>query len=290
MADKTDSKQGGDKPAGGKDFSGSRGGKDKRDEKPRGRPQQVSIKPIISASGKEVKGVVRLAGKDLRGSLPLRRAIVSVKGIGINLGEVISVIACKELSVTEASMVGELSEPQVEKLEHILKNPGEYGVPERMFNRQKDLLTGNTVHLIGSDLTFTVRQDIDHEKDANTWKGYRHAYGQKVRGQHTRSTGRTGMTVGVLRKAVLAGAAQAAAAAGAQAAGAAAAAVPGAKGGAAPGAKGAAPAAGAGAKAPAAAAGASPSGARGGGAAGQAGAKAPAAGKAAAPAKKEEKK
>ena len=274
MADKTDSKQGGDKPAGGKDFSGSRGGSDKKAEKPRGRPQQVSIKPIISASGKEVKGVVRLAGKDLRGSLPLRRAIVSVKGIGINLGEVISVIACNTLGVTEKSMVGELSEQQVEKLEHMLKNPAEYGVPIRMLNRQKDIYTGNDAHLIGSDLTFTVRQDIDHEKDANTWKGYRHAYGQKVRGQRTRSTGRTGMTVGVLRKAVLAGAAQAAAAAGAQAAGAAAA--TGAKGApAAPGAKGAAT--------PVAKGGAAPA------AGGKAPAGAPAA-KAAAPAKKEEAK
>ena len=245
MADKTDSKQGGEKHEKGT-ISGAKtvqeaGEKPQREQ--RGRPQQVSYKPIISASGKEVKGIVRLAGKDLRGSLPLRRAIVSVKGIGINLGEVISVIACAQLGVTEESMVGELSEQQVEKLEHILKNPEEFGVPTRMLNRQKDLVTGNTMHLIGSDLTFTVRQDIDHEKDSNTWKGYRHAYGQKVRGQHTRSTGRTGMTVGVMRKAVLAGAAAAAQAAGAQAAGAAGAAAPGAKGGAAPGA--AAPAKGA---------------------------------------------
>ena len=263
MADKTDSKQGGEKPQekqGG--FSGSKTGQAAKQarEQQRGRPQQISTKPIVSASGKEVKGIVRLAGKDLRGSLPLRRAIVSVKGIGINLGEVISVIACKELSVTEESMVGELSEQQVEKLEHILKNPAEFGVPLRMLNRLKDLYTGNDVHLIGSDLTFTVKQDIDHEKDANTWRGYRHAYGQKVRGQRTRSTGRTGMTVGVMRKAVLAGAAAAAQAAGAQAAGAAAAAAPGAKGAAAPAAaRGAAPAAGAKAGgAPAAKGGAAP--------------------------------
>jgi small subunit ribosomal protein S13 len=113
-----------------------------------------------------------------------------------------------------------------------------------------------------------VRQDIDHEKESNTWKGYRHAYGQKVRGQRTRSTGRTGMTVGVLRKAVLAKAGAAAAAqtgAAAQAAGA-------------PGAASAAGAKGAPAAAPKA--GAAPAGK----------AAVPAAAKAAAPAKKDEAK
>ncbi|MHA1858204.1 MAG: 30S ribosomal protein S13, partial [Candidatus Thorarchaeota archaeon] len=32
------------------------------------------------------------------------------------------------------------------------------------------------------------------------WRGIRHALGLKVRGQHTRTTGRRGATVGVSRK------------------------------------------------------------------------------------------
>jgi len=233
------------------------------------RPQQaVSSKPIVSASGKEVKGIVRLAGRDLKGALPIGRAITSVRGVGITLGTVLSQVAFQQLGMNDKTMVGELSEEEVEKLEKILQHPENYGVPTRMLNRQKDLFTGNDVHLIGSDLAYVVRQDIDHEKESNTWKGYRHTYGQKVRGQRTRSTGRTGMTVGVLRKAVLAKAGAAAAAqtgAAAQAAGA----------------PGAAPAAGAkGAPAAAPKAGAAP-----------AGKAAPAAApKAAAPAKKDEAK
>lgn len=255
MAEK-DNKQTGAKP------------QDNKMEKPvQRRPQQVvSGKPVVSASGKEVKGIVRLAGRDLRGALPIGRAITSVRGVGINLGIVLSQIAFEQLGMNDKTMVGELSEEEVEKLEKILQHPQNYGIPTRMLNRQKDLFTGNDVHLIGSDLAYTVKQDIEHEKDSNTWRGYRHTYGQKVRGQRTRSTGRTGMTVGVLRKAVLAKAGAAAAAqtgAAAQAAGAVPAAAPGAKG--APASKaGAAPAAGAKTAAPAA--------------------------KAAAPAKKEEKK
>jgi small subunit ribosomal protein S13 len=189
----------------------------------KGRPQQAPQKAIVSASGKEVRGVVRLAGKDLNGALPIRRAITSVRGIGVNLGSVISQITYEKLGFNDKTMVGELDEQEVEKLEHILSHPQDYGVPARMLNRRKDLLSGRDMHAIGSDLAYMVKQDIDHEKDSYTYRGYRHTYGQKVRGQHTRSTGRTGMTVGVLRKAVLAKAGAAAqAGATAQAAGAAA--------------------------------------------------------------------
>ncbi|MEM4633736.1 MAG: 30S ribosomal protein S13 [Candidatus Anstonellaceae archaeon] len=169
------------------------------------RPQQsVPSKPLVSPSGKEVKGIVRLAGRDLRGTLPLKRAITSIKGIGINLGQVLSQVAYSQLSISEQTMLGELSEQQIEKLEQILAHPENFGVPSRLFNRRKDLFTGKDIHIIGSDLAYMVKQDIDHEKDSGTWRGFRHAYGQKVRGQRTRSTGRTGMTVGVLRKSVLA--------------------------------------------------------------------------------------
>jgi len=238
MAEKNDSKHG-EKPV--------------EKKAPTKRPQQVSMKPIVSASGKEVRGVVRLAGRDLRGNLPIRRAITSVRGIGLNLGEVVSQIAYTQLNLNDQTLVGELSEQEVEKLEQILSHPENFGVPVRMLNRRKDNFSGNDIHAIGTDLAYFVKQDIDHEKDANTWRGYRHAYGQKVRGQRTRSTGRTGMTVGVLRKSVLAKAGASAAAqtgAAAQAAGAAApAAAKGPAGAAAPkAAAGAAPAA----KAPAA--------------------------------------
>jgi small subunit ribosomal protein S13 len=259
MAEKND--KGGDKPQEKKGAHGFNKSASAPEEKPmhKGRPQQAPMKAVVSASGKEVRGIVRLAGCDLRGSLPLRRAITSVKGIGINLGKVVSEIACQQLGMNDTTMIGELSEQEVDKLEHIMRNPTEFGVPVRMLNRQKDLFTGNNLHYISSDLVYIVRQDVDHEKDAYTWRGYRHTYGQKVRGQRTRSTGRTGMTVGVLRKAVLAKAGESAAAATGAAAQAA-------------GAK--APAAAPGAKAPAGAAPKAPS----------------AAPKAAAPAKKEEKK
>ena len=56
------------------------------------------------------------------------------------------------------------------------------------------------MHMIGVDLTVKNRQDVDNMIRIQAWRGHRHQYGQKVRGQRTRSTGRTGATMGVMKK------------------------------------------------------------------------------------------
>jgi len=53
------------------------------------------------------------------------------------------------------------------------------------------------LHLITSDIALTVRNDIEREKTTNSWRGIRHMFGLKVRGQRTRTTGRKGGAVGV---------------------------------------------------------------------------------------------
>lgn len=57
--------------------------------------------------------------------------------------------------------------------------------------------TGTDKHLITSDLDFTISNDIEREKSVMSWRGYRHMFGLKVRGQHTRTSGRKGGAVGV---------------------------------------------------------------------------------------------
>jgi len=177
--------------------------------KPQAQPQTPGA--AVGAGDKEIRGIVRVSGRDLKGELPISTALTRVKGVGARLGSVLTRIAQRELKLGKDAVVGELSDDEIERLEEILSHPLKYGVPAYMLNRQKDIETGRDVHFIGTDLTFSVKQDIEREKEINTWRGFRHIYGQKVRGQHTRTTGRTGMTVGVLRKAILAKAGAAAA-------------------------------------------------------------------------------
>jgi small subunit ribosomal protein S13 len=79
-----------------------------------------------------------------------------------------------------------------------------------MLNRRKDVYTGENRHLTGVDLTLGNNEDINLMKKMRSYKGIRHERGQKVRGQRTKSTGRTGATVGVVRKKLEAGAGAAA--------------------------------------------------------------------------------
>ncbi|MDO8339387.1 MAG: 30S ribosomal protein S13 [Candidatus Burarchaeum sp.] len=154
--------------------------------------------------GQDFRGVVRLAGKDLKGEVPVRRALSRVKGIGDRLGPVLSEIATQQMKIANDTVIGLLTEEQMKQLEDILSHPEKYGVPNYLLNRQKDPETGVDRHIISTDVNFLMRQDIELDKTLNTWRGYRHLYGQKVRGQHSRTSGRTGMTVGVQRKTLMA--------------------------------------------------------------------------------------
>ncbi len=153
---------------------------------------------------KNIKGIKRIAGKDVSGDYPLPKALFRVRGIGKNLSVIVAKILAQRLGIQKNIQVGDLNDEQIEMIDKILLDMGRYGLPEFMLNRRKDYLDGGNKHVIMNDLIFANKQDIDREKNIYTWKGYRHAYGQKVRGQKTKNSGRVGMTVGVLRKAILA--------------------------------------------------------------------------------------
>jgi small subunit ribosomal protein S13 len=165
-------------------------------------------KPAVAKPQKEMKegfrGIVRIAGKDVRGEIQLGRSLTVVKGISHTMAAAAVAVLHRELSIAPDTRVGDLSEEQVEKVDKILFSLQDYGIPKYLFNRCGDFNAGTDRHVIMNDLLFETSQDLDREKKMYTWKGYRHTYGQKVRGQRTRNTGRTGMAVGVLRKAIIA--------------------------------------------------------------------------------------
>jgi small subunit ribosomal protein S13 len=70
-----------------------------------------------------------------------------------------------------------------------------------MVNHTREPMMGDSPHYIGPDLDTRRRDDINQMKMIRSYRGVRHERGQKVRGQRTRSNGRTGMAAGVLKKA-----------------------------------------------------------------------------------------
>ncbi|EQD44714.1 Ribosomal protein S13 [mine drainage metagenome] len=152
---------------------------------------------------RKAQSIIRIAGRDIDGSLPISRALFKIKGIGQNMANAITYSIGKKLNIPANIQLGSLSDKQIESIEEVIKKPAEYSVPKYMLNKRKDFETGADMHYVGNDLTFSIRQDVNREVNLRTWKGYRHQYGQKVRGQHTRSTGRTGATMGVVKKSAM---------------------------------------------------------------------------------------
>jgi small subunit ribosomal protein S13 len=144
-------------------------------------------------SSQEFRHIVRIAGKDIAGAKKTIIGISQVKGIGYSFAKSILDI----LKINPNSNVGFLTESQVEEIEKAMRNPASVNIPPWFLNRRKDMDSGSNLHLITSDIDFNVRNDVEREKGMNSWRGFRHTYGLKVRGQRTRTTGRKGGAVGV---------------------------------------------------------------------------------------------
>ena len=178
-------------------------------KKPKQNKPQKKKAPVEEKEG--FRGIVRIAGKDVKGETNLQRSLLHVRGISHTVAVAAAKVVQKELSIDPKTRVGDLSEKQVEDIDKILFNLEKYDIPQYVLNRQSDFTSGDNRHIIMNDLIFEVSQDVDREKKLYSWKGYRHTFGQKVRGQRTRNTGRRGMAVGVIRKAIAAAAGAAAA-------------------------------------------------------------------------------
>jgi len=122
-------------------------------------------------------------------------ALTQIKGVGYMFAN--SII--NNLKIDSSLRIGNLSNEQIKSIENIIQNPSSSNFPSWFLNRRKDIETGEDKHLITSDIDFTVRNDVEREKATGSWRGYRHMFGLKVRGQRTRCTGRKGGAVGVAK-------------------------------------------------------------------------------------------
>lgn len=89
---------------------------------------------------------------------------------------------------------------EVDRVVNVLQNPKEYSIPDWFLNRQKDVRDGTYSHVISNALDTKYRDDMERLKKIRCHRGLRHFWGLRVRGQHTKTTGRRGRTVGVSKK------------------------------------------------------------------------------------------
>lgn len=146
----------------------------------------------------EFQYIVRMMNTDIDGEKPVTYALTDIKGVGTRVAEAV----VKLSGISPDIKIGNLEDEKIKKLEdHIGKFSDE--VPDWMMNRKRDPVTGDYHHLFGSELDMAHRDDINRMQKISCYKGVRHEKGKKVRGQRTKSNGRTGMELGVKKKQIM---------------------------------------------------------------------------------------
>jgi small subunit ribosomal protein S13 len=128
--------------------------------------------------------IVRILSKDIEGRNTVYHGLTQIRGISWSVSNAI----CKMLNIEKNKKIGSLTQGDVEKITEFIKANK---LPKQLSNRQADFETGKTKHIIGSDLELQKEFDIKKLKKIKSYRGLRHASGQPVRGQRTRSHFRT---------------------------------------------------------------------------------------------------
>jgi small subunit ribosomal protein S13 len=143
----------------------------------------------------EFRYIVRIASVDIDGSKDVAHALTGIEGVGYRL----AVAIADRAGVEKTEQIGLLEDGSIAKLEESLRSL-ESWLPQWMMNRRRDMDTGKDMHLFGSDLAAKERDDVNYLRKIRAYRGIRHETGPKVRGQRTRSKGRTGLSIGVSRR------------------------------------------------------------------------------------------
>jgi len=148
--------------------------------------------PQEQEDDEDLRYFVRIGQTDLDGTKSVERSLSEMNGIGRRTARLIA----DEAGVDRTATFGRLDDDVIDAVVEVVENYADE-VPDWLNNRQSDFYTGETSHEIGNDLQLTRQHDINRMKMIDSYRGVRHKRGQKVRGQRTKSTGRTEGTIGV---------------------------------------------------------------------------------------------
>ena len=140
--------------------------------------------------------ILRISNTNIDGRNKVMYALTAIKGVGRRFANII----CKKADINLSKRAGELTQDEIDKLVTILQHPRQFKIPNWMLNRQKDIKDGKYSQIFSNNIDAKLRDDIERLKKIKAHRGLRHYWGLRVRGQHTKTTGRKGRTVGVSKK------------------------------------------------------------------------------------------
>ena len=140
--------------------------------------------------------ILRVLNTNIDGRRKVGFAITAIKGVGRRFAHVVM----RKADVDATKRAGELTDEEVESVITIIANPRQYKIPDWFLNRQKDIKDGKYSQVTSNTVDTKVREDLERMKKIRVHRGLRHYWNLRVRGQHTKTTGRRGRTVGVSKK------------------------------------------------------------------------------------------
>merc|ERR1711998_66631 len=136
--------------------------------------------------------ILRVLSTNVDGKQKVAFAMTAIKGVGRRFSD----ICCKKADIFLDKRAGELTTDEIERLVTVIQNPQQFKIPKWMLNRRKDHKDGKDSQVIANGVESKLRDDLERMK-IRAHRGLRHFWGLRVRGQHTKTTGRRGRTVGV---------------------------------------------------------------------------------------------
>ncbi|NPE27164.1 30S ribosomal protein S13 [Methanococcoides sp. SA1] len=124
--------------------------------------------------------LVRVLGKDIRGDVKIGSALTKINGVSWALSNAI----CKILELDKGKNLQDFSKDELAVIEDFMKDPK---IPTFLKNRQKDLDSGDDLHMSGADLKLRHEFDLKRLKKIRSYKGVRHLNNLPVRGQRTKA-------------------------------------------------------------------------------------------------------
>ena len=138
--------------------------------------------------GDDFQHILRVLNTNVDGRTKVMYALTKIRGIGRRFYNVV----CKKAEIDMGKRAGELSAAELESLMVIVSNPRQFRIPDWFLNRQKNYKDGKYLQQVSNQLDTTFRDDLERLKKIRNHRGLRHYWGIRVRGQHTKTTGRRG--------------------------------------------------------------------------------------------------
>ncbi|KAL1991087.1 hypothetical protein VTN49DRAFT_5591 [Thermomyces lanuginosus] len=151
---------------------------------------------LVTGEKSNFQYILRLLNTNVDGKQKIMYALTRIKGVGRRYANLV----CKKADVDLSKRAGEMTAEELERIVTIIQNPTQYKIPTWFLNRQRDFTDGKSSQLIANVVDSKLREDLERLKKIRSHRGLRHYWGLRVRGQHTKTTGRRGRTVGVSKK------------------------------------------------------------------------------------------